>query len=266
MTIRVLAALMLATCAAAWGPVTHQILGCEFADCTSATNGSFVLGKSSPDAFLTESDLTWVHSFDFAAWMLAYGIQNEARYRTATFDPTQFSRGFFVHLIEDQISHHANGYLPAAVEPMLMLEYHVDALMYMNDTRFDLHVFSNDGLVFYTAALNNYASAINKTLNISLGKVRSLIDEYQDGLKSELKLFHLDNYKDGMVKGDTCHYTTFDQAFEHLQLSLLWGHAATVAWLSMADSGVAPAASAAAIVKYVDNQFAGHGGTSCLSY
>src|SRR4051812_36671459 len=90
-----------------------------------------------------------------------------------------------VHLIEDEVSHHTNGYLPpmSPVPPMLELEYHVDAMMYHNTSHFVLHVFNNDGLKFLVAAMQEYAAASHdKSFNVTLDTLTKWVKEYQDAL------------------------------------------------------------------------------------
>ena len=106
---------------AAWGPVTHQVFACRALDAydsscfAAASERSFVLGSSAPDAFkLYLEGGRELHRFDYAAFQLRYAQGNPGT-TTENFDAVGYSRAFGTHLAEDAVGHHSDGYLPGGV-------------------------------------------------------------------------------------------------------------------------------------------------------
>ena len=101
----------------AWGPFTHQALGCQLLQAwgpqcyNTMASRSFVLGAAAPDAFKhTLPGGVTLHTFEFAGSQLLFAQQ----YYTGLspdFDAVAYSRGFGAHLAADAVGHHSKGYL-----------------------------------------------------------------------------------------------------------------------------------------------------------
>jgi hypothetical protein len=111
-------AVLVATPARAWGPYTHQWLGCGVlgtagARCfDSVGRRSLLRGSVAPDALkLYLPGGARLHRWDFAGYLRRYA-RERYRDRAADLDAVAFADGFGAHLAEDAVGHqNPDGYL-----------------------------------------------------------------------------------------------------------------------------------------------------------
>ena len=257
---------------AAWGPVTHQVFACRALDAydsscfAAASERSFVLGSSAPDAFkLYLEGGRDLHRFDYAAFQLRYA-QGNAGTTTENFDAVGYSRAFGTHLAEDAVGHHSDGYLPGGVgaakdhlhEAALDTEQ-ARAFPGLYESQRFAH-FGDPVVVFSTAAIRAYGKEKGNALfaNVTREAVAKAMRRF-DRLETWEQIASAANipYRRELVALDPYGPADFNQARENFERASKCSLAAAARWqASMSDPTVSATNARKAVEKYVATLFA----------
>jgi hypothetical protein len=205
-----------------------------------------------------------------------------------------FSYGYMMHMIQDFVGHYKGGYLnPQADHPM---ELEVDTLLYiLHENEASPWHYRKNGMAVIEQNLPIRQQLVNFIAVTSQKFAKQILaqndpnaDDYRDGLSEEqvghwIRYFtsvvlmehfviiaNAKAYQTGMIRYDACHATKFDDANATLHRAMVWVNEA----LNVFEDNLFPydaqdhssnmvLQASQVAQQWVNDTFAGHGGTIC---
>lgn len=257
----------------AWGPITHLYL-CSLAAERSGneTSTTFFSGCNSPDS------LKWawpeLHSLQFAAHLFQSAINN------STTDLIDFALGFGCHVANDEVGHHANGFLnpPSADHD---IEFNLDSMIFHEFDTTNTIVngrLSEDVIDLIQKSASSYHKMSNNgsIAPIDRARIQSAINRFQLSLRLELAMVRLEPqylYEYELRRHSFCNVSSYEEVIQNFKFSADWAVRSCLKWRSImwtrATDGATDGdkirenAAAHKLNEAVDEMFSANGGTSC---
>lgn len=304
-----------------WGPYTHAAFGSLYvhsrdslpaflhgrhASSNDTLEAVFVTANAFPDAFKEER--SWMHSFDYAAFQLEQSALWSGSGKSSWTNSIDFiqsdaikaySYGYMMHLLEDYVGHHNQGYLNPKKDHLLELD--VDTLFYLvhqkdyppwqyRDRRM-LTIFDNkqakEEIVSFVADISQHYAELNIDMlrnfngayshrgegGLSKKQVERCINQFSRLLRMESFAMRANTrtYKSGMVQYDVCHAKSFVSANATLNTAMEWTKEALnvfqqhiFPYPQKSISGESKVQQAIKLAQdWVERAFKSHGGSVC---
>lgn len=257
----------------AWGPITHLYL-CSLAAERSGneTSTTFFSGCTSPDSLKQ----AWpeFHSLQFAAHLFQSAINN------STADLIDFALGFGCHVANDEVGHHANGFLnpPSADHD---IEFNLDSMIFHEFDTSNTIVngrLPEDVIDLIQKSASSYHKMSNgSTAPIDRARMQSAINRFQISLQLELAMIRLEPqylYEYELSRHSFCNVSSYKEVIRNFNVSADWAVRSCLKWrrimwtMSKPDGAtygdkIRENAAAHKLNEAVDELFSANGGTSC---
>lgn len=257
----------------AWGPITHLYL-CSLAAERSGneTSTTFFSGCNSPDSLKQ----AWpeLHSLQFAAHLFQSAVNN------STADLIDFALGFGCHVANDEVGHHANGFLnpPSADHD---IEFNLDSMIFHEFDTTNTIVngrLSEDVINLIQKSASSYHKMSNgSTAPIDRARMQSAINRFQISLRLELAMVRLEPqylYEYELSRHSFCNVSSYKEVIRNFNMSADWAVRSCLKWRSIMWTMSKPDgatygdkirenAAAHKLNEAVDELLSANGGTSC---
>eukprot|EP00771_Trimastix_marina_P000497 gnl/Trimastix_PCT/1516.p1 GENE.gnl/Trimastix_PCT/1516~~gnl/Trimastix_PCT/1516.p1 ORF type:complete len:287 (+),score=67.60 gnl/Trimastix_PCT/1516:39-863(+) len=265
--MKLLVLLALLVLAHAWGPFTHQILGCAPDRQTCGKNPisrSFILGSSAPDALKFINP--YYHSFDFADKL--FNLARTSSSPSRDFDYLAFAQGYGAHLSEDYAGHHRNSILFPKYNHEL--EFAVDTLLWQRDAgmKFPTQYFDEqpESMRWLSEVVLQQILPPRNHTAPSPHEVREGLHDFDGLVRTEKAAIVLNVFAKGELvefNAGNCHCAKYEGCIEpKVNANLDWSLDAASTWVR--HKGEHPEKPCDAEVRrFVDAQFERYGGSIC---